>query len=213
MTAATAIQALQEAGGKITRWHTTQFKDAFRDMIEQVLWVLSEYMEPGRKLRIVGGWDSTGNMVDRLVELIAPGAEGDRLPKPAYTVRVQVQKNNPLVLQAQNELLTQAAQVCAQYGEPLPPETFVRLLQGYPNKSSVLRAVQENSKTQAQLQQLSAQVEALTKQLDQQKRVNQGYAKMVQTQGGGAAARQAQSAPDYAKVFGGDTQAGEEETV
>lgn len=213
VTAATAIQALQEAGGKITRWHTTQFKDAFRDMIEQVLWVLSEYMEPGRKLRIVGGWDSTGNMVDRLVELIAPGAEGDRLPKPAYTVRVQVQKNNPLVLQAQNELLTQAAQVCAQYGEPLPPETFIRLLQGYPNKSSVLRAVQENSKTQAQLQQLSAQVEALTRQLDQQKRVNQGYAKMVQTQGGGAAARQAQSAPDYAKVFGGDTRAGEEETV
>ena len=202
VTAATAIQALQEAGGKITRWHTTQFKDAFRDMIEQVLWVLSEYMEPGRKLRIVGGWDSTGNMKDRLIELLAPGAQGDRLPKPPYTVRVQVQKNNPLVLQAQNELLTQAAQVCAQYGEPLPPETFIRLLQGYPNKSSVLRAVQENSKMQAQMQQMAAQVEALTKQLDQQKRVNQGYAKMMQTQGGGAAARQAQSAPDYAAAFG-----------
>ena len=75
----------------------------------------------------------------------------------------------------------------------------------------MLRAVQENSKTQAQLQQLSAQVETLTKQLDQQKRVNQGYAKMVQTQGGGAAARQAQSAPDYAAAFGGAGAGKEEE--
>ena len=66
----------------------------------------------------------------------------------------------------------------------------------------MLRAVQENSKMQAQMQQMAAQVEALTKQLDQQKRVNQGYAKMMQTQGGGAAARQAQSAPDYAAAFG-----------
>ena len=66
---------------------------------------------------------------------------------------------------------------------------------------------------QAQMQQMAAQVEALTKQLDQQKRANQGYAQTMQTQGDGAAARQAQSAPDYAKVSGRDMEAGAEETV
>ena len=187
VTAATAIQALQEAGGKITRMHTEKFKDAFREMIEQVLWVLSEYMEPGRKLRIVGGWDSTGNMKNRLVQLIAPKAEGDRLPKPAYHVRVQVQKNNPLQIQAYNELLRQASQVCAQYGSPLPPETFIGLLQGYPNKSSILKAVQENSRVQAQMQQLQAQNKQLTAQLEQQKKANAGYRKALTTSGGGRA--------------------------
>lgn len=207
VTAATAIQALQEAGGKITRWHTEQFKDAFREMIEQVLWVLSEYMEPGRKMRIVGGWDSSGNMQDRLVELIAPRAEGDKLPKPAYNVRVQVQKNNPLALQAFNELLTQAAQVCAQYGEPLPPETFIRLLQGYPNKSSVLKAVEANSKQKQQMQQMQAQLEQMQGELAQQRKANASYKKALQTPGGGAA--QAQQSPDYAGTFeqsGGETQ-------
>ena len=208
VTAATAIQALQEAGGKITRMHTEKFKDAFREMIEQVLWVLSEYMEPSRKLRIVGGWDSTGNMKDRLVELHAPKAEGDKLPKPAYHVRVQVQKNNPLQIQASNELLTQAAQVCAQYGNPLPPETFIGLLQGYPNKSSVLKAVQANSIVQQKMQQLEAQVQQLSTQLAQQRKANAGYLKALSTPGGGAAQRQQaagkQEAPDYSAFKHGE---------
>lgn len=190
VTAASAIQALQEAGGKITRMHTEKFKDAFREMIEQVLWVLSEYMDPERKLRIVGGWDSTGNMKDRLVQIIAPRAEGDRLPRPAYHVRVQVQRNNPLQIQAGNELLTQAAQVCAQYGSPLPPETFIGLLQGYPNKTSILKAVQQNSQMQQKMQQMQAQNEQLTAQLNQQRKANAGYLKALTTSGGGRALAQ-----------------------
>ena len=144
VTAASAIRSLQEAGSKIGRWHTEMFKDAFREMIEQMLGVLSEYMEPGRTLRIVGGWDSTGSMSERLVTLMAADAQGDRLLRPAYTVRVQVQRSNPLQIQADNEFLLQAAQICAQYGRPLPPQTLIGLMEGYRTKSSVLRAVQES---------------------------------------------------------------------
>ena len=208
VVAASAIQALQEAGGKITRMHTEKFKDAFREMIEQVLWVLSEYMEPSRQLRIVGGWDSTGNMKDRMVELHAPKAEGDKLPKPAYHVRVQVQKNNPLQIQASNELLMQASQVCAQYGNPLPPETFIGLLQGYPNKSGILKAVQANSIVQQKMQQLEAQNQQLAMQLEQQKKANAGYLKALSTPGGGAAQmQQKKQAPDYSAMVAQGTEA------
>ena len=204
VTAATAIQSLQEAGGKITRWHTEIFKDAFREMIEQLMWVLSEYMEPKRTMRIVGGWDSTGNMRDRLVTLSAPGIEGDRLPKPAYTVRVQVQKNNPLQIQIDNEFLQMVAQVCAQAGQPLPPEAVIGLMQGYPTKSSVLRVVRENSAQQAQMEQLMAQVEQLYGQLEQQKAANKGLIEGMQNQGGGAIrAQQEKNAPsaDYGALM------------
>lgn len=207
VTAATAIQALQEAGGKITRMHTERYKNAFRLMIEQIMWVLSEYLTPKRKLRIVGGWDSTGNMVDRIIEVKAPKDEGDRLPKPAYTVRVQVQKNNPLQIQADNEFVMQAAQVCAQAGVPLPPETVIGLMEGYRTKSSVLKAVQANSQQMQQMQQMQAQIEQLNMQLAQQKKVNAGYAKALGTPGGGA---QMQAA-DYAGAFPQET--GEAGTV
>ena len=164
MTAAAAIQALQEAGGKTTRWHTERFKNAFRRMVEQILWVLSDYLDADRKVRIVGGWDSSGNMKDRSVELIAPTREGGKLPKPAYTVRVQVQKNNPLQIQADNEFLMQVAQICGQAGQALPPESVISLMEGYRTKSSVLKMVKNNSQQQAMIEQMQAKIEALTAQ-------------------------------------------------
>lgn len=145
VTAGTAIHYLQEAGGKITRWHSERFKDAFRKMVEQILWVLSEYMEPGRKMRIIGGWTSSGGMRERIIELVAPDRRGGALPRPAYTVRVQVQRGNPNQIQTDNEFLMQAVKICADAGTPLPPETVIRLMEGYRNKDGVLRAMRESA--------------------------------------------------------------------
>ena len=72
-------------------------------------------------------------------------AQGDRLPKPAYTVRVQTQKNTPGQIQEANEFLLKCAEICAQYGQPLPPESLIGLMEGYRTKGSVLRAVRENA--------------------------------------------------------------------
>lgn len=183
VVAASAIQKLQEAGGKITRWHTDLYKHAFREMVEQILWVLSEYMEPGRKLKIVGGWDSTGNMVDREVTLLPGKKKGDAMPKPAYTVRVQVQKNNPLQIQMDNEFLLQAAQMCAQSGSPLPPEAIISMLEGYRTKSSVLKVVQANSQLQAQMQQQAATIEQLAAQTQALKKANRAMLDKMATPG------------------------------
>lgn len=187
VTAAGAIQALQEAGGKITRMHTEKYKFAFKELVEQILWVLSEYMEPGRKMRIVGGWDSSGNMKNRLIELIAPNKEGDALPKPAYTVRVQVQRNNPLQIQADNQFLSNVAQICAQSGQPLPPEAIIRLMEGYRTKASVLKTVEQNSQQIAKMQQMQATIDQLQAQLESEKKVSRGLKEALTTSGGGSA--------------------------
>lgn len=187
VTAFTAVKALQEAGTKITRWHTAIFKDAFREMIEQIMWVLSEYMEPGRKLRIIGGWDSTGNMKEHIVELVTTAAQGDELPKPAYTVRVQVQRSSPEHIQSFNELLFKAAEMCAQNGYPMPTETIIGLLQGYPNKGAILKAVMASSQTQAQLAQMQAQLEEQAKTIENQKLNIEGLERSRRTQGGASA--------------------------
>lgn len=186
ITAASAIQSLQEAGGKITRWHTDQYKSAFREMVEQILWVLSDYMDAGRTLRIVGGWDSSGNMVDRVVSLIPTKKTGDKLPKPAYTVRVQVQRHNPLQIQMDNEFLIQAAQMCAQNGTPLPPEAVIGMLEGYRTKSSILKMVQANSQQRRQMMEQAATIEQLKTQLEQQQRANTQILKGMATPGGAA---------------------------
>ena len=37
----------------------------------------------------------------------------------------------------------QAVKICADEGTPLPPETVIRLMEGYRNKDGVLRAMRE----------------------------------------------------------------------
>ena len=198
VTAATAIQALQEAGGKITRMHTESFKASFRNMVEQLMWTVSEYMSADRQFYIVGGWDSSENMKNRLIQLAAPNKEGDEMLKPAYAVRVQVQRNNPLQIQADNEFLMQVSQVCAQAGQPLPPETVVRLMEGYRTKSSVLKAVLENSMVRAQMAQMEAQIQQLTGQLQAAQAVAESDAKALGTP---SIARQAEQGVDYAPLL------------
>ena len=181
VTAASAIQALQEAGSKITRMRTESFKESFKMMVEQIIWVMSEYLTADRKFMIVGGWDSTGNMQQRLIQLLAPPMEGDELKKPAYAVQVQVQKRNPLQIQVDNEFLSQCAQICAQAGSPLPPEAVIGLMEGYRTKSSVLKVVQQNSIVQQQIQQLTVQVEQLTQELETKNKIIENDSKVMGT--------------------------------
>ena len=142
VTAGTAINALQQAGSKIARWHTERFKDAFRETVEQIIWVLSEYMEPGRKLRIVGGLEGGDGLRERIIELTAPGGQNGDTPRPAYSVRVQVVRSTPDQIARDNEFLMQAAKICAEAGTPLPADAVIRLMQGEHTKTSVLRAMQ-----------------------------------------------------------------------
>jgi hypothetical protein len=181
VTAAAGIVALQEAGSKITRWHTEAFKDAFREMVEQIIWVLSEYMPAERKLRIVGGWDNTENMEGRLIELSAPKFEGDEMLKPAYFVRVQVQKNNPMQNQAHNEFVQNVAQVSAQYGKPLPPEVVVRLMRDVPNKQAILKAISAAGTMQDEIANLQAQLEQAQMQIQGRDAVIDSQAKALGT--------------------------------
>lgn len=192
ITAASAISQLVAQGGKITRWHVEQFKDAFREMVEQILWVLADYINEKRVIKIVGGWDSGMGLQHRTIELHSPPKDGDRLLKPAYSVRVQVQKHNPVWSERFNELLMRAAEVSAQSGKPIPADILIGTLQGFPEKGRIVRMLQETGTMHDQIAQLQAQLEQTTAQLDAQKKANASYLRMVQTPGGAM-----QDTPNY----------------
>lgn len=165
VTSGAGITALQAAGGKLTRWHTEQFKDAFREMIEQILWVLSEYLTGDRKLRIVGGWANGGVMDNKWIELKPTAKEGDKLPKPGYTVRVQVQKLNPDWYGTYNELLMQAANISAQSGRPIPSSKIVSMMQGFPDRRRIVRMLEESEVLYEQLEQAQTQIAQMQEQI------------------------------------------------
>lgn len=54
VTAASAISALQEAGGKITREHTLMLNQGFKKIVEQVLWLVCQFYTEKRERMITG---------------------------------------------------------------------------------------------------------------------------------------------------------------
>lgn len=78
VTAASAISALQEAGGKITREHTLMLNQGFKKIVEQVLWLVCQFYTE-RKEQMITGKDGKS----REVLMSAEHLRGDDLPPEA----------------------------------------------------------------------------------------------------------------------------------
>lgn len=119
---------------------------------------------------LVTGRDEFGDVSQsaRQTQLSPAGVrEKGRIKPPPYNVRIQVQRKNPMQIQANNQYVLQIAEVCGQAGQPLQPTAVLRLLQGIDNKGAILREVTANEQACAQLGQMAAQIEQLSAQLEQ----------------------------------------------
>ena len=75
VTAASAISALQEAGGKITREHTLMLNQGFKKIVEQVLWLVCQFYT-NRQEQMITGKDGKS----REVLMAASHLRGDDAP-------------------------------------------------------------------------------------------------------------------------------------
>ena len=158
VTAASAISALQEAGGKMTRLRTGVLNQGFKAMVEQVMWLISQFYLPQRVLYITGRQDGMRREVnaspDRLFGKHPSGAAA--LPPPPYTVQVQVQRRNPLRQQAQNELFLQAYSMSVSAGQYFPLSVLFELLQ-VDGKERILPTLRQIEQVPAQLAEMDAE--------------------------------------------------------
>ena len=168
VTAASAISALQEAGGKITRLRTHTLNQGFKAIVEQVLWLISQYYDKKRMLYVTGGRDGENELheVNADPARLFGSRKGKHLPPPPYTVQIQVQRRNPLRQQAQNELIIQAYNMSAQAGQYFPLSTLFELLH-VDGKDRILPVLRQNEMQQQMMAQLQAQVQQQAAQIEQ----------------------------------------------
>ena len=168
VTAASAISALQEAGGKITRLRTNVLNQGFKAIVEQIMWLISQFYDKKRVLFITGEKAGVRDQreVDASPDHLFGKNAGKHLPPP-YTVQVQVQRRNPLRQQAQNELFMQAYSMSAQAGQYFPLSALFEILH-VDGKERILPVLKQNEAMQQQMQQLAAQNEQLQAQVQQQ---------------------------------------------
>ncbi len=165
VTAASAISALQEAGGKITRLRTAALNQGFQQMVTQVMWLISQFYDDARVLCITGRAKPARAVDASPARLFGPAPEGGALPPPPYTVQVQVQRRNPLRQQAQNELFLQAYDMAARAGQPLRLSALFELMQ-VDGKERILPLLRQAERIPEQMAALAAQGELLTRQRD-----------------------------------------------
>lgn len=168
VTAASAISALQEAGGKITRLRTNVLNQGFKAIVEQVLWLISQFYDKKRVLYVNGSGETSAVQHEIVAdpERLFGRKKSGHLPPPPYTVQIQVQRRNPLRQQAQNELIIQAYNMSAQAGQYFPLSTLFELLH-VDGKDRILPVLHQNEMQQQLMAQLQAQVQQQAEQIAQ----------------------------------------------
>lgn len=170
VTAASAITALQEAGGKTARMRTASLHAGFKRIAEQVLWLISQFYDKERRIILRGLEAQTGT--EREVAISTSriygenGKKAGSLPPPPYTVRIQVQRRNPMRIQAENEMLLQMYAMAAQGGTPIPLPVIAQMLH-FDGKDKIMPMLQQADQTAQQMQMLAQQNEQLQVQLQQ----------------------------------------------
>lgn len=178
VTAASAIASLQEAGGKISRMRTGQLSAGFKEIVEQILWLVAEFYDEDRQTMIVGE-----NLVPKSLDMSAkhlmPNPKDGHFPPPPYSVQVVVQRRNPLRVQAQNELMMQAYSMSAQGGNIFPLSLLFQMM-NVDGKDKILPAIKAVETFNQKMQELAQQNQQLSAENANMKEALTGMADQMQ---------------------------------
>lgn len=195
VTAATAISALQEAGGKQTRMRTEILKRGFKLITEQVLWLVSQFYESDRVMMITGK-DTPKEIQASPERLMNRGKKrGNVIPPPPYTVRVQVERMNPNVISEQNQLFIDAYKMAAEGGQMFPLSALFSIL-NIEGKDKILPIIQQVETTQQMIQQLQDENQQLQQVAAEQQQSIEGLKEELLESTKQAASTSQRNSPD-----------------
>jgi len=163
-----AINSLIQAGGKIASMRTEQLKYGFKQIVEQIIWLMSQFYDDDRVMMITGR--QAGMKLDTR-KLFGRKTNGAVNPPP-YTVQIEVSSRDPQRIANQNQMFVEAYNMAAQAQQFFPVSALFRIL-NLDGKDKVLPVIEENEHYQEQMQALQQQVEQMSQQMEQMQQENQ----------------------------------------
>lgn len=159
VTAASAIQSMQETGAKQSRMRVSILKDGFKRVTEQVLWLIAQFYDEKRVMRITGK-DGVLRKIDASSKRLM-NRTGQVVPPPPYLVRVDVERLNPNIVSNQNQLFIDAYKMSVESQKPMPLSTLFRMLNvdGKDKIIPVIDAAENLDETLQMLQQQNMQLQ------------------------------------------------------
>jgi hypothetical protein len=169
-----AINSLIQAGGKISSMRTEQLKYGFKQIIEQVIWLMAQFYDDGRVMMITGRKGERQIRVDS--KRLFGKKTGNAVNPPPYTVQIEVSSRDPQRIANQNQMFMEAYTMSAQAQQFFPLSALFKIL-NLDGKDKILPVIQSNETYQQQMEQLQQQVEQMSQQMEQMQAENQNLRK------------------------------------
>ena len=195
VTAATAIAALQEAGGKLSRNMIADSYEVFGDVVKLVIELVRQFYGLPRQFRLLGGgfvsYDSSG-LQGRTIR----DGLGQHYRVPEFDLEIAAQEETPYQTMEHNQLALQLYQM--GFFRPEMADQALRCLElmEFKNKSAVVEAIRSSGEAQELVEDLYEQMLHMAGKVDEEHenahlahRVQERYGDRVQRVLGGEAAR------------------------
>ena len=170
ITAASAIAAMQEASGKLSRDASGMSYEAYRLVILQCIELIRQFYTVPRQFRITGdmGREEFISYSNSNIKPQPQNIEGKDMGfrRPEFDIDVSAQKSSPYSKMSQNELALQFYNL--GFFEPQRADVALSCLEAmdFPRKERIMQKMQENGTTQQKLAQLGQLALELAKQYE-----------------------------------------------
>ena len=169
-----AINSLIQAGGKVASMRTEQLKYGFKDMVEQIIWLMSQFYDDKRVMMITGRQGQRQLVVDK-EKLFGKKTKGAVTPPP-YAVQIEVSSRDPQRIASQNQMFMEAYTMSAQAQQFFPLSSLFEIL-NLDGKDRIMPVIRANENYQQQMEQLQQQVQQMGQQMEQLQGENQNLKK------------------------------------
>ena len=166
-----AINSLIQAGGKISSMRTEQLKYGFKQIVEQIIWLMAQFCDKKRTVLVTGRKGNQRSIDIDPEKLFGKKLKGAVAPPP-YTVQIEVSSRDPQRVANQNQMYMEAYTMAAQAQQNFPLSALFRIL-NLDGKDKILPVIEENEHYQEQLMMLQQQLEQAQMQIEQLTEKNQ----------------------------------------
>lgn len=169
-----AINSLIQAGGKISSMRTEQLNYGSKEIVEQIIWLMSQFYDDDRVVMITGRKFVKVDMK----KLFGKKTKGSVNPPP-YTVQIEISSKDPQRIANQNQMFMEAYTMSAQAQQFFPLSALFQIL-NLDGKDRILPVIQANETYQQQMQALQQQVEQMGQQMEQMAQENNNLKQATQ---------------------------------
>jgi len=166
-----AINSLIQAGGKISTMRTEQLKYGFKEIVEQILWLMAQFYDKDRVMMITGRNGQRRELHVDAKKLFGKKTKGAVDPPP-YTVQIEVSTKDPQRIANQNQMFMEAYTMAAQAQQFFPLSSLFQML-NLDGKDKILPVIQANENYQQQMQAMQQQMEQMAQQMEQTQKENE----------------------------------------